>query len=102
MLKGEHPMNFGELLRKKENLMAIMIMVIGLIFRLSLSYFSTNSFDMGSYLKVIEIMRNGGNVYSQTAYYNYSPFWSYWLFYCDKIAIFFNLPDPFIFAVRYL
>lgn len=89
-------MNFFNEFRKRDNLSAILIILIGLFFRLILSYFSKNSFDMESYLKVIEIMRAGGNVYQQTAFYNYSPFWSFWLLFCDKIAVLFKLPDPII------
>lgn len=51
---------------------------------------------MENYLKVIEILRQNGNVYIQTPYYNYSPFWSFWLLACSYVANWLNLSIPFV------
>jgi hypothetical protein len=55
----------------------ILSFAIGLGLRLALAVFGPTNFDLTSYGIVAGIVRAGGNVYAETARYNYAPVWMY-------------------------
>ena len=57
----------------------VVIAVVGLTLRLILAAFFPGNWDQDSYLIVARIVERGGNVYAETARYNYSPLWAYLL-----------------------
>jgi len=76
-----------------------MVILAGTIIRLVLAIGVFGNFDMDSYEIVVDIARKGGNVYAETARYNYSPVWFMVLMALKRIQI--AMPDvPFHFVVR--
>ncbi|MDP9317172.1 MAG: hypothetical protein M3R24_41005 [Chloroflexota bacterium] len=61
-----------------------------LALRLSLAIWASSSFDTESYEIVVAILRAGGNVYTATARYNYSPLWFWILWTCAHVATHLN------------
>ena len=59
-----------------------------------LAWIFPGNYDQISYSIVAEIVERGGNVYAETARYNYSPLWSFILVTLHQI------PLPFHFSVR--
>ena len=51
------------------------ILLVGTVLRLVLAWFAPPNFDQLSYAIVVGILDHGGNVYAETARYNYSPVW---------------------------
>lgn len=74
----------------------ILVIVLGLAARLSLALFKTGNFDMESYQIVVDILKKGGVVFTETDRYNYSPIWSYILLGLDSLANLTHLPFPFV------
>jgi len=72
----------------------LILMIVGICARLFLAYFFYGNYDQESYQIVVDIVKSGGNVYSETQRYNYSPIWSLILTSLSYI------PFPFHFAVR--
>lgn len=58
-------------------IVALLVIAIALFARLYFVIAYYGNFDQESYEIVIDIMRRGGNVYAETARYNYSPIWSW-------------------------
>lgn len=76
----------------------ISVIAVGIILRLLLSLLG-NNFDLDSYRIVAKIVDQGGNVYRDTARYNYGPIWSYVVFIIYRISLF--LPNSY-FMFRFL
>lgn len=73
-------------------LLVAIAVVLGLALRLILAVRFGGDFDAYSYEIVIGILRRGGNVYAETARYNYSPLWSYVLLSLSGLADLLHLP----------
>jgi hypothetical protein len=65
-------------------LVAAFLMGFGL--RIGQAAFSSTIYDQQSYETVVHILDNHGNVYAETARYNYSPVWAYTLLALDRVA----------------
>ena len=77
----------------------VLVLLAGTIIRLVLAMGVFGNFDMDSYEIVVGIAHRGGNVYAETARYNYSPVWLTILMALKRIQI--AMPDiPFHFIVR--
>jgi len=70
----------------RPKLLMLLIIANGIIVRLALAYFCYGNYDMESYQIVADIVRQGGNVYTQTHRYNYSPVWFFILAGLHKIT----------------
>ena len=80
----------------KQVLILILVTLLGVGIRLYLAFYYYGNYDQNSYEIVVDIMRRGGNVYSETSRYNYSPVWSYCLFYLNELAIFTQFKFHFV------
>ena len=58
----------------RERYLLYFVVAVGLVLRLTLHFRGCN-FDVISYRIVLQIMRDGGNVYQDTVRYNYGPVW---------------------------
>ena len=67
-------------------------LVVGVGARLYLAWAFVGNYDEESFEIVAGIVRRGGNVYAETARYNYSPFWAMLLVAFDFVARTFGLP----------
>jgi len=65
----------------------ILVLALGVIIRMLLPLRGHN-FDIESYRIVANIVAGGGNVYAETARYNYGPIWFYILHLLDSIPLF--------------
>jgi len=74
----------------------LVLSLVGIIARLILSYYYPGNFDLESYRVVVDILRHYGNVYTETARYNYSPIWSWMLLSFDAIARSFGISFEFV------
>lgn len=72
--------------------------ILGTVLRLVLAWNTPGNYDQQSYAIVVDILDRGGNVYAETARYNYSPVWMYVLYALSHTASFFGV--PFAFAPR--
>jgi hypothetical protein len=70
----------------------IIVIVIGLVLRLGLAWGFYGNFDQDSYATVTDIMQRGGQVYTETERYNYTPLWMHTLFVLRGIADGLHLP----------
>ncbi len=84
---------------KRSRLSLLFMVASGLILRLALATFTEGNFDGVSYGIVAAIVERGGNVYAETARYNYSPFWFHMLHILDGMSAVFAL--PLVVTVRY-
>ena len=75
-------------------LTAILALALGL--RLLLAWGAPIGPDLINYERTAAIVREGGNVYAETPYYNYSPFWFHALNAIDSL----RGQVPFMVAVR--
>lgn len=82
-------------MKPRNALVLATIIILGLAVRLFLASITPGNYDMESYQIVIDILRNGGNIFAETSRYNYSPVWSYILLGIDALAGFTHLPFPF-------
>ena len=69
------------------------VVAVGLGLRLLLAWKYYGNFDQQSYEIVQGIMRSGGNVYAETARYNYSPVWSWLLAGFDGLGSWLSWPS---------
>jgi hypothetical protein len=69
---------------------------LGIIGRLGLAWIGPANYDQQSYAIVVGILKHGGNVYAETARYNYGPAWMYLLWGADRVARAVDLPFAFI------
>lgn len=81
--------------RRREVLIALAV-VAGVGARLVLAFGWHGNHDQDSYEIVASIMRSGGNVYAETARYNYSPIWAYGLLALSNLASWTGLPFHFV------
>jgi len=51
---------------------------------------------MRAYMIDVEILRHGGNIYSEFIYYNYSPVWAYLLLFLSYLSEWLKLSFPFV------
>jgi hypothetical protein len=72
--------------RIRNALLAVLIVIIGIFFRI-LAAQRGHNFDVDSYLIVANIVSNGGNVYQETSRYNYGPIWFHILYFIDLCHI---------------
>jgi len=77
----------------------VMVILAGTVIRLILAGVVYGNFDMMSYELATYIASHGGNVYAETARYNYSPVWFMVLLALKQIKL--ALPSvPFHFVIR--
>lgn len=74
----------------------LLISLVGLGLRLYLAFHYVGNYDEVSYEIVANIMRKGGMVYTETARYNYSPIWSYFLLSFSWLSDLTHLPFHFV------
>lgn len=67
-------------------------LLVGVGARLALAAAFHGNFDEQSYEIVAAIMRRGGNVYTETTRYNYTPLWAYVLLGLDQLRVLTGLP----------
>jgi hypothetical protein len=72
--------------------MVIFALLVGFGIRLWLAASFAGNYDETSYEIVAEIVRRGGNVFAETARYNYTPLWAWILFALSSLADSFALP----------
>ena len=65
----------------------LIIAVVGLVIRLGVAATFPSNFDLQSYAIVVDIAHDGGNVYSSTPRYNYTPIWLWLLLGLDVLHI---------------
>ena len=79
----------------------VMIILVILLAAFTKLYFASayfGNFDQESYEIVVNVIKNGGNIYAETQRYNYTPVWSFVLIFLDSTAQVLNV--PFHTAVR--
>ena len=75
----------------------ILLISNGIIIRSLLAYVPYGNFDSTSWEIVSKIVRRGGNIYTETNRYNYTPIWAYILgFFGDIHAHWTSLPFHFL------
>lgn len=74
----------------------VIIAATVLLLRLVLASIAPTNFDQDSFQIVAGILQHGGNVYAETARYNYSPLWAYTLLALSGLAQLTHLPLPAI------
>ncbi len=77
----------------------VLVVYIGALSRLIPAFQFYGNYDMESYEIVSEIVMRGGNVYAETARYNYSPAWFLTLGLLKHLQIFIGA-DGFYFVVK--
>ena len=68
----------GWRLRGRDWPLWLLVAVLAVALRLTVAGFGSN-YDLAAYREVAEIVHRGGNVYAETAKYNYAPAWFYLL-----------------------
>lgn len=89
----------GKTVNKRNVIVVVFIIVLGIILRLLAAYFSPTNFDIESYRLVGQLNYSGLSAYEYTHRYNYGPIWQYVLGFITWISKYF--PDP-ISSFRYI
>ena len=84
-------------LKSKKSLFVVLL-AVGLIFRISFSTFGYNN-DVDAYYDVSGIAERGGNVYQESSRYNYAPLWLWTLSGLREISEFIGNLDSFRYFV---